>query len=206
MPTSEDFSLYMDASEKDFVAIAKLGDHIETGRIDSSRQTLERMFPLIISLAEKFGRKYADFDNVYVTLGPGSNTGLRMAITSARVFFALKPQTHVYGATTHDCLFKASGLNDCITLISDRHASFFYAQYKDGVLIGSGHSDHLSEVPGIVSNTAVYSSIDKDAHSACLSLQNSKEVSEWDALLADCYTEYTPDNVQSLVPNYSEKI
>lgn len=208
MPTSEHvFSLFMDASEKDFVAAATLDGRAEYACAGSQRNTLEKMFPIIEELASRFGKKYSDFDEIYVTLGPGSNTGLRMTITSARVFFALKPHARIFGAVTHDCIFKASGLKDAITVISDRHSSFFYACYKDGKKVESGHAEHLTDIPGVASSTLVYASIDKSAHDECAALQNSKEVSIYAALTCrDAYSEYTPDNVSALVPEYSEKI
>lgn len=102
--------LFIDASMKSLtVVISSRGQTFE-GFDDQPKETLEQMFPLIMSLCEKAGIKYKDLDEIYATTGPGSTTGIRMALTQARVFFALKHEADLYGAPTLEVLFRASKL------------------------------------------------------------------------------------------------
>ncbi len=198
--------LFIDASMKSLtVVISSRGQTFE-GFDDQPKETLEQMFPLIMSLCEKAGIKYRDLDEIYATTGPGSTTGIRMALTQARVFFALKHEADLYGAPTLEVLFRASKLKNGLAILSDRHNTLFYALYKDGQKISDGHADKLEDINGFSNETIIYASIDEGAkviaqghESISLSLAESLQVRE-------AYKKYTPDDVQDLVPLYTEKI
>lgn len=198
--------LYIDASEKSLTIVLESSGRSEYVFDDKPKETLEQMFPLIFSLCEKLEIKYSDIDEIYATTGPGSTTGIRMALTQARVFFALKPKADLYGASTYDVLFKGSKLSDCIVILSDRHNTLFFALYKDGEQVISGHADSLDQIEGSDTLPIVFASCDSQAQS--LSLQDhGVSIELKDALLCkDAYKKYTPDEVADLVPLYTEKI
>ena len=193
--------LFIDASMKSLTVVISSKGHTFEGFDDQPKETLEQMFPLIMSLCEKAGIKYKDLDEIYATTGPGSTTGIRMALTQARVFFALK---HVN--PTLEVLFRASKWKNGLAILSDRHNTLFYALYKDGQKISDGHADKLEDIDGFSNETIIYASIDEGAkviaqghESISLSLAESLQVRE-------AYKKYTPDDVQDLVPLYTEKI
>ncbi len=207
MGSSEPFRLFMDGSEKALVVVAQQGQKSESAIDVKARETLERMFPLVNQVVDKFGKKYADLDEIYVTLGPGSNTGLRMSLTQARVFFALKPAARIFGATTFEVLFRASGLAEAIVLVSDRHESFFYAVYENGAKVNEGHAKSLAEIKELDDKALVFSSEDELAKQVAQGRAKSLAIPMEKALLSlDAYTEYSPNKIQDLVPDYTEKI
>ena len=198
------FNLYIDASERRFTAAVSLDGKVESGRIDSPKRTLEDMLPLMAELCSRFDRKLKDLDGVYVTMGPGSNTGLRMAITFARMIFSLSlGRTQIYGASTFDVLRAGSGLKDCLCLISDRHGEFFYAEYRYGKRVSTGKFKDFMDRPfkGLI---PVFDSADLLAEKA---FPEGVSLNLADALTkAEAYECYSPDRIQELKPIYSEKI
>jgi tRNA threonylcarbamoyladenosine biosynthesis protein TsaB len=61
------------------------------------------IFPDIVSLLEQFSKKPADLQQVYISIGPGSFTGLRIAVTIAKSM-ALANQTKIVAVDTLDCI------------------------------------------------------------------------------------------------------
>ncbi|MBN2019994.1 MAG: tRNA (adenosine(37)-N6)-threonylcarbamoyltransferase complex dimerization subunit type 1 TsaB [Sedimentisphaerales bacterium] len=66
------------------------------------------IFPAIVGLLERFSKKPADIEQVYVSIGPGSFTGLRIAVTLAKSF-ALANQAKIVAVDTLDII--AANLN-----------------------------------------------------------------------------------------------
>lgn len=169
-----------------------------------TKETLESLFPAIDEICDSLKIQYKDFDDIYVTLGPGSNTGLRMAVTQARVFFALKPSCNVFAMDTFTLLFKASNLKDGVVILSDRHDSFYFGRFENNELIESGHIESFNDL-NAKDKTIIYS-YDDDACSN-LNLSNSISIKIEDALVnKNAYKKYTPDSIQDLIPIYNNKI
>jgi tRNA threonylcarbamoyladenosine biosynthesis protein TsaB len=61
------------------------------------------IFPAIVGLLEQFSKKPADVKQVYISIGPGSFTGLRIAVTIAKSM-ALANQTKIVAVDTLDCI------------------------------------------------------------------------------------------------------
>lgn len=198
--------LYVDASEKSLTLVLESNGKVVSAFDDKPKETLEQMFPLIMRLCDECGIKYKDIDEIYATTGPGSTTGIRMALTQARVFYALKQSADLFGASTYDVLYRGSHLDSCIVILSDRHNTFFHALYRDGIRISDGHVDSIEQIDGWNELPIVYASCDNGAK-AMNSEVNLLEVSLEDALQCrDAYRKYTPNDVQDLIPLYTEKI
>ena len=186
-----------------FTASVTLGDRVESGVVASPKRTLEDMVPLMVSLTGKLGKRIADIDEIYVTTGPGSNTGLRMAITFARVIFALKPAVRIFGGSTFDMLLAGADVEDGVTVISDRHQAFFYAVFKGGKKVADGRVEQIADLP-LNGLKAICADTDEPSIAA---LPDCVKVDIRKALLCQCaFVEFTPDRVGELVPLYSEKI
>lgn len=67
------------------------------------------IFPAITSLLKRFGKKAIDIEQVYISVGPGSFTGLRIAVTIAKSF-ALANQAKIVAVDTLDCI--AANVNE----------------------------------------------------------------------------------------------
>lgn len=61
------------------------------------------VFPAIIDLLEQFNKKPADIEQVYISIGPGSFTGLRIAVTIAKSI-ALASQAKIVAVDTLDAI------------------------------------------------------------------------------------------------------
>lgn len=68
------------------VAIAQGGALIEQSEFTADREHARDLLPILNTLLEKHGWKPADVGHVYLSVGPGSFTGLRVAVTFARHF------------------------------------------------------------------------------------------------------------------------
>lgn len=61
------------------------------------------IFPDIVALLEQFDKKPAHLEQVYISVGPGSFTGLRIAVTIAKSM-ALANQAGIVAVDTLDCI------------------------------------------------------------------------------------------------------
>jgi len=57
-----------------------LGEAVFSGPMKHSAE----IFPAVCTLLDRFGRKPKDIEHIYISVGPGSFTGLRIAVTMAK--------------------------------------------------------------------------------------------------------------------------
>lgn len=205
MSNSESLSLFVEASETALTIAVKAADTVVSKVDPKKKDTLERMFPIIDSLLASLGHVYKDVTDIYVTLGPGSNTGLRMALTQARVFWALKPSARLFAVSTYGLLAALGNRPSMTVVVSDRHNGFFFADYENNAKTAEGHVDGLD---GLNPNgVVVYADQDSVAKALLANNPNALAVDLGKALsVSAAFKEYTPDHVAELVPDYSEKI
>lgn len=206
MEKNEKNRLFLDASERSFTAVLKSGQKIAYEFNDEPKSTLENMFPIIVSLCKKCGIKYSDIDEMYMTTGPGSITGIRMVLAQARVFFALKKEADLYAIPTLDLVFGLSHEKSGLAILSDRHNTLFYALYKNGEKVGEGHANSIEEIECFKNEPIIHATCDKNAK-LLTEGKNALEVNLINSLsFLEGFRKYTPDNVSELVPLYTEKI
>jgi tRNA threonylcarbamoyl adenosine modification protein YeaZ len=126
------------------VAIAQgeelLGESHFTGPMRHSAE----VFPAIVGLFERFGRKPVDIEQVYISVGPGSFTGLRIAVTIAKTM-ALANNAGIIAVDTLDVIAAnvspqvyAGGVNGInpasnerlATILDAKRGQFFVAVYR----------------------------------------------------------------------------
>jgi tRNA threonylcarbamoyladenosine biosynthesis protein TsaB len=76
-----------------------LGEQHFTGPMRHSAE----VFPAILGLLEQFGKKASQIEQVYISVGPGSFTGLRIAVTIAKTI-ALANRAKIVAVDTLDCI------------------------------------------------------------------------------------------------------
>jgi tRNA threonylcarbamoyladenosine biosynthesis protein TsaB len=90
------------------------------------------IFPAIIELLGRFGKKPDQIEHVYISAGPGSFTGLRIAVTFAKIL-ALANQTKIVAVDTLDCIAANVNLQDKSELLGvildAKRGQFFIAVY-----------------------------------------------------------------------------
>ena len=96
--------LAFDCAGAQCAAAIRVGnDTVAARRIDSERGHAQLLMPLLIGLAGEAGIPFRDFDRFAVTTGPGSFTGIRVALAAARGL-ALGTSRPVLGITIFDVL------------------------------------------------------------------------------------------------------
>ena len=88
----------------------------------------EEIFPKLIKLLEDNGVKPLDIDEVVITRGPGSYTGVRIAMAIAKVFCKLSNKP-LY---TINSLRLYAGNETCRVIIDARGERVYTAKYVDG--------------------------------------------------------------------------
>ena len=120
------------------VAIA-LGEQLLTEAAFSGpmRHSAE-IFPAVCGLLDRFGRKPKDIEHIYISVGPGSFTGLRIATTLAKTM-NLANAAKVVAVDTLDVIAanaadyakeKNTELNKIATILDAKRSQFFIAVYQ----------------------------------------------------------------------------
>jgi len=100
----------------------------------SARQS-ESLFTSIEKLLAQRKARLADIDALAVGIGPGSFTGLRVGVSSAKAFaYALKKK--LIGISSLQAVYAAHG-RDCLRVVQDaRRGNVFTASFAAGRMIG----------------------------------------------------------------------
>lgn len=91
----------------------------------------ETIFVELIALMEKSNWEVDMIDEVVITKGPGSYTGIRIAMSIAKVLCTRKPIV-LYTIST---LQLYAGLLDTYVLLDARSNRAYFANYKDGMMV-----------------------------------------------------------------------
>lgn len=102
-----------------------------------SRGHAEAITPMIAEVFAETGHTGADIDRIGVTVGPGSFTGVRVGIATARAL-ALGTRASVYGITTLQAIAikfaatrRISGAGQAVAVVSDARRREVYIQTFD---------------------------------------------------------------------------
>lgn len=122
--------LCMDTSHK-FLAVGILKDDQIAASFQKEcwKKQSEELFPALEEVLKQSGLKQEDIDGVAITEGPGSYTGVRIAMTVAKVFCAMgnKP---LY--TVGTLRLYAGNLEDCRVVLDARGQRAYTAVYSCG--------------------------------------------------------------------------
>lgn len=143
-------SLCMDSAYKSLVlGLYKDGNLLEGVSIEAFKKQSETIFVELNALFEKTGLDYKDVDEVIITDGPGSYTGIRIAMTIAKV---LCTQMH----KTLKCISTMqlyAGLEKSANVILDARSKRAYvAHVENGNIIGETKILEVSELEGFLHN------------------------------------------------------
>ena len=186
-------SLCMDSAYKALVlGLYKDGTLIDGVSIEAFKKQSETIFVELNQLFEKTGLDYKDVDEVIITDGPGSYTGIRIAMTIAKVFCTQMHKTLKCISTMQ--LF--AGMDESANVILDARSKRAYvAHLEKGVVVGKTQilevdqlEDFLNAQPGTLYGDGYL--VDQEAVT-CDFLKNFMEV-----------PSRTIENVHALVPQY----
>jgi tRNA threonylcarbamoyladenosine biosynthesis protein TsaB len=186
-------SLCMDSAYKSLVlGLYSDGKLLDGVSIEAFKKQSETIFVELNALFEKTGLDYKDVDEVIITDGPGSYTGIRIAMTVAKV---LCTQMH----KTLKCISTMqlyAGMDENANVILDARSKRAYvAHIEKGQIIGSTQILEVSELDAYL-----------DAHPGTLYGDGylvDKEESHADFLknFMEVPTR-TIENIHALVPQY----
>lgn len=124
--------LGLDTTHKHLVIGCFENDQVIASHIESAwKKQSEHFFPALIQCMEKIGWQADDLDAVVITVGPGSYTGERIAMTFAKVLCTNKP-IDLYTVTTFQMI---AGLKECAVIMDARSQRAYYGLCKKGQLI-----------------------------------------------------------------------
>ena len=143
-------TLCMDSAHKHLVIVL-----IEDGKIISAcekecwKRQSETLFPELINCFEEAKWSVDDIDEVVISDGPGSYTGVRIAMSIAKLLCTTKniPLSCV------STLQLYAGLNEnCYSLLDARSKRAYFAHYHSGKLIGEESAVDLADIMNVLAD------------------------------------------------------
>lgn len=86
------------------VAVAQGPELLAERPFSGSLRHTGELLPLMAQMAKQQGWNPADIDQLYISNGPGSFTGLRIAVTAAKSFTLAQPHTRIVAVASTDVL------------------------------------------------------------------------------------------------------
>ena len=138
----------MDTSQA-FLVIALLrdGEFLDGIQETCFKHQSEELYPRLLELLGRHGLSSDDIGEMIITEGPGSYTGVRIAMTAAKVFCSLKEiPLYVLGS-----LQLIAGTNEHARVLMDaRGHRAYHALYENGALIGNAEAKDVDEIRELV--------------------------------------------------------
>jgi tRNA threonylcarbamoyladenosine biosynthesis protein TsaB len=122
------------------VAIALGEKMLSEAHLPGPMRHSAEIFPAVQGLLERFSRKPKEIEHIYISVGPGSFTGLRIAVALAKSMH-LANTAKIIAVDTLDVLAanatdymkeeKAKDLNKIATILDAKRGQFFIATYEN---------------------------------------------------------------------------
>lgn len=112
------------------VGIMATNGHIVSRMVETAREQAIILAPLIKEVVEEAGCTFKDIDLIVCSKGPGSFTGLRIGLATARTM-ALALDVPVLGLNTLDIMAKHYDVEESLLVVLETKRQDFYARYYD---------------------------------------------------------------------------
>ncbi len=156
------FSILLDSSNTSLtVGLAKDDILLESISYEAWQTQSEHMIPELDKLLDKYEVERNKISDVVVAIGPGSYTGVRIAITIAKTIAAVLP-VKVYAISSLRC--QKDGKNPSICVINARSGRSYFGVYEDDkvlvedmILTNDKVQEYINEHPDyVVCGNATY--------------------------------------------------
>lgn len=136
-------TLCMDTSHT-WLVVGLIKDDTIIGKIQEKcwKKQSEELFPKIIELMDSLHLKPEDIDQVVISKGPGSYTGVRIAMTVAKVFCSMR-NLPIYTIST---LLLYAGMKNCRVIMDARGKRVYTALFKNGEVVDNEQVIEISEL------------------------------------------------------------
>lgn len=136
-------TLCMDTSHT-WLVVGLIKDDKIIGKIQEKcwKKQSEELFPKIIELMDSLQLKPEDIDQIVISKGPGSYTGVRIAMTVAKVFCSMR-NLPIYTIST---LLLYAGMKNCRVIMDARGKRVYTALFKDGEVVDKEQVIEISEL------------------------------------------------------------
>ena len=143
-------TLCMDTSSK-FLVLALIQEDERIGKrcLSSWKRQSEMIFPQLTELLAECGLTPKAIDQVVVTKGPGSYTGVRIAMTVAKVLCSTA-NLPLYALPTLELI--GAGKTKAAVLLDARSQRAYFGMIENGRLSGKEEVLPLSEIQGRIDN------------------------------------------------------
>ena len=133
----------MDTSHT-WLVVGLIKDDTIIGKIQEKcwKKQSEELFPKIIELMDSLQLKPEDIDQIVISKGPGSYTGVRIAMTVAKVFCSMR-NLPIYTIST---LLLYAGMKNCRVIMDARGKRVYTALFKDGEVVDKEQVIEISEL------------------------------------------------------------
>ncbi len=176
-------SLCLDTSYKHLViAIYKADSLIDNVEIESERKQSEMLFPEIEAIFKKNHLTINNINNIVVTKGPGSYTGVRIAMTFAKVMAAIR-NINIYTISTLE-LYQIAD----VVLLDAKSDKVFIKEKEEKII-------SVSEAKQFCSNKTVCGDtylINRDSEKIIIAHEFINKKHLW----------HKEENVDAIVPHY----
>jgi len=123
-------TLCMDTSHRYLVLVLMEDNEVKASyNAYAWKKQSEMVFVKLIDLMNEVSWDVDEIDEVVISVGPGSYTGIRIAMSIAKVFTSMKKKT-LYTIST---LQLYAGIEDCSIILDARSNRVYYGKYKDGI-------------------------------------------------------------------------
>ena len=149
------FSILLDSSNTSLtVGLAKDDILLESISYEAWQTQSEHMIPELDKLLDKYEVARNQISDVVVAIGPGSYTGVRIAITIAKTIAAVLP-VKLYAISSLRC--QKDGKNPSICVINARSGRSYFGVYEDDkvlvedmILTNDKVQEYINEHPDFV--------------------------------------------------------
>lgn len=115
-------------------------------RLPAPRRHRVELMPAIAALCDEHGVTPAQLAEVYVSLGPGSFTGLRIGVTTAKML-ALAGDVKLIGVPTLDVVAQnVADLDDVLICVNVKGRSVYAQRFSRGEAVGPACVDEIDKL------------------------------------------------------------
>ena len=193
-------SLLMDTSNRYLVIAAYEDGKLLTGiQEEGSKKQSEYAIPYIEKILNEHHLELFDFDEIIVTRGPGSYTGVRVGMTIAKTIKTVHPVSVKMISSLHAY---AGMEGKKISVIDARSKKVFVACYEDGKVV---HNESLIDIADFAAFKEDYKDyiVVGDAH---LVGEKNKDICLYEQMYELSKSISPVNSVHELVPTYIKDI